>query len=60
MPGVYDGAFVGNVEGESLGTVVGCSDGEVEGIIGADILEKGKAVIDYEKKRLYLKKKRFN
>lgn len=33
---------------------------EVEGIIGSDILEKGKAVIDYDKKRLYLKKKRFN
>ena len=28
----------------------------VEGIIGADILEKGKAIIDYKKKRLYLKK----
>lgn len=28
----------------------------VEGIIGADILKKGKAVIDYDKKSLYLKK----
>ncbi len=28
----------------------------VEGIIGADILEKAKAVIDYKKKVLYLKK----
>ncbi len=28
----------------------------VDGIIGADILKKGKAVIDYEKKYLYLKK----
>ena len=28
----------------------------VDGIIGADILEKGKAIIDYRKKRLYLKK----
>ena len=28
----------------------------VDGIIGADILEKGKAIIDYNKKRLYLKK----
>ncbi|AOW21403.1 retropepsin-like aspartic protease family protein [Urechidicola croceus] len=28
----------------------------VEGIIGADILEKGEAIIDYKKKRLYLKK----
>lgn len=27
----------------------------VDGIIGADILKKGKAVIDYNKKRLYLK-----
>ena len=27
----------------------------VDGIIGADILRKGKAVIDYEKKYLYLK-----
>lgn len=29
---------------------------EVHGIIGADILEKGKAFIDYDKKVLYLKK----
>jgi len=28
----------------------------VDGIIGADILRKGKAIIDYEKKYLYLKK----
>ncbi|SHG67613.1 retropepsin-like aspartic protease family protein [Flagellimonas flava] len=28
----------------------------VDGIIGADILKKGKAVIDYNKKNLYLKK----
>ncbi|MDC6367134.1 MULTISPECIES: retropepsin-like aspartic protease [Flavobacteriaceae] len=28
----------------------------VDGIIGADVLKKGKAVIDYEKKCLYLKK----
>lgn len=28
----------------------------VDGIIGADILEKGKAIIDYNKHRLYLKK----
>lgn len=28
----------------------------VSGIIGADILEKGNAIIDYKKKRLYLKK----
>ena len=28
----------------------------VDGIIGADILKKGKAVIDYQKKCLYLKK----
>ncbi len=27
----------------------------VDGIIGADILNKGKAIIDYEKKYLYLK-----
>ncbi|MET1258036.1 retropepsin-like aspartic protease [Flagellimonas sp. DF-77] len=27
----------------------------VDGIIGADILKKGKAVIDYDKKRLFLK-----
>jgi hypothetical protein len=29
---------------------------EVHGIIGADILQKGKAFIDYDKKALYLKK----
>ncbi len=29
---------------------------EVHGIIGADILEKSKAIIDYKKKRLFLKK----
>lgn len=29
----------------------------VDGIIGADILKKGKAIIDYEKKYLYLKLK---
>lgn len=28
----------------------------VDGIIGADILKKGEAIIDYKKKRLYLKK----
>ncbi len=28
----------------------------IDGIIGADILEKGRAIIDYKKKRLYLKK----
>jgi predicted aspartyl protease len=27
---------------------------EINGIIGADILEKGKAIIDYKKKKLYL------
>lgn len=27
----------------------------VDGIIGADVLKKGKAIIDYEKKHLYLK-----
>ncbi|OYX24620.1 MAG: acid protease, partial [Flavobacteriales bacterium 32-35-8] len=27
----------------------------VDGIIGADILKKGKAIIDYDKKHLYLK-----
>ena len=27
----------------------------VDGIIGSDILKKGKAIIDYEKNRLYLK-----
>jgi len=31
---------------------------EVHGIIGADILEKGKAIIDYNKNVLYLKKKK--
>ena len=29
----------------------------VDGIIGADVLKKGYAVIDYEKKYLYLKHK---
>ena len=29
---------------------------EVDGIIGADILRKGKAIIDYNKNKLYLKK----
>lgn len=29
----------------------------VDGIIGADILKKGKAIIDYDKKKLYLKNK---
>tara|TARA_B100001093_G_C26363629_1_gene815629 strand:- start:148 stop:597 length:450 start_codon:yes stop_codon:yes gene_type:complete len=29
---------------------------EVDGIIGADILKKGKAVIDYDKNYLYLKR----
>jgi predicted aspartyl protease len=28
----------------------------IHGIIGADVLEKGKAIIDYKKKRLYLKR----
>jgi len=27
---------------------------EINGIIGADILQKGRAVIDYNKKKLYL------
>jgi hypothetical protein len=27
----------------------------VDGIIGADILKKGRAIIDYKKNRLYLK-----
>jgi hypothetical protein len=27
----------------------------VDGIIGADVLKKAKAIIDYEKKLLYLK-----
>ncbi len=31
----------------------------VDGIIGADILKRGKAVIDYDKNRLYLSKKIF-
>ena len=30
---------------------------EIDGIIGADVLEKTRAVIDYKKKKLYLKKK---
>ncbi len=30
----------------------------VDGIIGADVLEKGKAVIDYKSSTLYLKKKK--
>lgn len=30
----------------------------VDGIIGADVLNKGKAIIDYKKKRLYLKVKK--
>lgn len=29
---------------------------EVQGIIGADILQKGKAIIDYKNNKLYLKK----
>lgn len=29
----------------------------IQGIIGADILHKGKAIIDYKKKKLYLKSK---
>ena len=29
--------------------------GPVDGIIGADVLKKGKAIIDYDKKHLYLK-----
>ena len=28
----------------------------IEGIIGADVLKRGKAIIDYDKKQLYLKK----
>lgn len=28
----------------------------VDGILGADVLKKGKAIIDYDKKSLYLKK----
>lgn len=31
---------------------------EVHGIIGADILERGKALIDYDKKLLFLKKEK--
>jgi predicted aspartyl protease len=31
----------------------------IDGIIGADILKKGKAIIDYDKERLYLKKRIF-
>jgi len=30
----------------------------VDGIIGADILKKSKAIIDYDKKRVFLKKKK--
>lgn len=29
---------------------------DIDGIIGADILQKGKAIIDYKKNRLFLKK----
>ena len=29
---------------------------QIDGILGADLLKKGKAIIDYPKKRLYLKK----
>lgn len=32
------------------------SEHHIDGILGADILEKGKGIIDYKKKRLYLKK----
>lgn len=32
------------------------SEHRIDGILGADILEKGKGIIDYKKKRLYLKK----
>ncbi len=32
---------------------------EIDGIIGADILEHGKAIIDYENRCVYLKKKLF-
>jgi len=32
------------------------SELKVDGILGADILEKGKGIIDYKKKRVYLKK----
>ena len=31
----------------------------IDGIIGADVLEKGDAIIDYKKKRLFLKKTTF-
>lgn len=31
----------------------------IEGIIGADILKQGKAIIDYDKKYLYIKKRIF-
>ncbi|PHQ56045.1 MAG: acid protease [Lutibacter sp.] len=31
----------------------------VDGIVGADILEKGKAIIDYKKRCLYLKKLKY-
>ena len=31
----------------------------IEGIVGADILKKGKAIIDYDKKYLYLEKRIF-
>ncbi len=30
----------------------------VDGVIGADILKKGKAIIDYDKKQVYLKQKK--
>lgn len=32
------------------------SEGKIDGILGADILEKGKGIIDYNKKCVYLKK----
>ncbi len=32
---------------------------EIHGIIGAEILDKGNAIIDYKKRRLYLKKRVF-
>jgi len=31
----------------------------IDGIIGADVLKRGKAIIDYDKERLYLKKRIF-
>jgi predicted aspartyl protease len=31
----------------------------IDGIIGADVLKRGKAIIDYDKKKLYLKKSIF-